>query len=323
MNTPNIALYAGGLLRPQDIMKVMNIRKDGFSSIILNMFHIGNPAVKAGTQLGDIIFNDDDPIVIRDGKYIAAPDWPGHIAELKGPGSKVTQLYACFGGAPPWVRDFETIKKIYNDNNNSFSGTQLEKSCEVFRATFPSIDGIDMDCEETYDLPSFVAFCKMLAGMGFHITFCPYDTGETDFWTTALVQIEKAYPNVVKWWNLQCYDGGQGNNPQDWADAIAKAAPGRQTEGYILAGDWVRFYDPDQASWRGDCPNAMEQLFSGFRKQACVGGGFIWSLDLIVDSQKRAPNQGNGCGGLSPIFATDYLKAIKQGLGLQAAVADH
>jgi hypothetical protein len=84
----------------------------------------------------------------------------------------------------------------------------------------------------------------------------------------------------VKWWNLQCYDGGGGNNPQDWADAIAKDAPSHQTEGYIVAGDWVRFYDPDAGSWAGDCPNAMEQLFSGFRKQACVGGGFLWSLDL-------------------------------------------
>ena len=51
MNTPNIALYAGGRLRPQDIMKEMNfMRADGFSTIILNMFHIGNPAVKPGTN---------------------------------------------------------------------------------------------------------------------------------------------------------------------------------------------------------------------------------------------------------------------------------
>jgi hypothetical protein len=324
MNTPNIALYAGGRLRPQDIMKEMDfMRTDGFSTIILNMFHIGNPAVKAGTQLGDIIFNADDPIVIREGKYIAAPDWPGHIAELKGSGSKVTQLYACFGGAPPWVRDFETIKKIYNDNNNSFSGTQLEKNCEVFRATFPAIDGIDMDCEETYDLPSFVDFSKMLIGMGFHITLCPYK--KMDFWTTALVQIEKAYPHAVKWWNLQCYDGGAENSPQVWANAIAKAAPSYQTEGCIVAGDWVRFYDPDPAwkSWRGDCLKPMEQLFSGFRKQSCVGGGFIWSLDLIRDSENRTPSQGNGCGGNHPIMATDYIKIIKRGLGPQAAVADH
>jgi hypothetical protein len=89
MNTPNIALYAGARLRPQDIMKEMNfMRTDGFSTIILNMFHIGNPAVKAGIQLGDIIFNNYDPIVIRDRKYIAAPDWPGHITELKGSARK-------------------------------------------------------------------------------------------------------------------------------------------------------------------------------------------------------------------------------------------
>ena len=43
-----------------------------------------------------------------------------------------------------------------------------------FAATFPAIDGIDMDCEETYDVPSFAAFCKMLIGIGFGITFCPY-----------------------------------------------------------------------------------------------------------------------------------------------------
>ena len=73
------------------------------------------------------------------------------------------------------MKDFETIKTIYNDNNNSFSGTQLEKNCKVFRATFPAIDGIDMDFKEAYDLPSFVDFCKMLIGMGFDITFCPYE----------------------------------------------------------------------------------------------------------------------------------------------------
>jgi hypothetical protein len=129
----------------------------------------------------------------------------------------------------------------------------------------------------------------------------------------------------VKWWNLQCYDGGAENSPQVWANAIAKAAPSYQTDGCIVAGDWVRFYDPDPAwkSWRGDCLKPMEQLFSGFRKQSCVGGGFIWSLDLIRDSENRTPSQGNGCGGKHPIMATDYIKIIKRGLGLQAAVADH
>jgi hypothetical protein len=98
-------------------MKETNLmRTVGVSAIILSMFHIGNPAVKAGTQLGDVIFNADDPIVIRDGKYIAAPDWPGHIAELKGSGSKVTQLYACFGG------DFSRAFRIGHRSNSTRFG---------------------------------------------------------------------------------------------------------------------------------------------------------------------------------------------------------
>ena len=114
-------------------------------------------------------------------------------------------------------RGFTTSKPSRQSTTTTttpFCGTQLEKNCEVFRATFPAIDGIDMDCEETYDLPSFVAFSKMLAGMGFNLTFCPYDTNQMNFWTTALVQIEQAYPDVVKWWNLQCYDGGEVTIPR-------------------------------------------------------------------------------------------------------------
>ena len=112
------------------------------------------------------------------------------------------------------------------------------------------------------------------------------------FWTTELVQIEQAYPDVVKWWNLQCYDGGGRNSPQDWADAIAKAAPGRQTHGGIAAGTGSDLTILTlMKSWRGDCPNAIEQLFSGFAKQSCVGGGFLWSRDLINDSQSPPERQ--------------------------------
>jgi hypothetical protein len=311
---PNIALYAGAALAPAQIVPELPFMAgDGFTTIILGMFHIGNPVVRAGTHLGDIIFNDNDPIVIRDGKYISSfPEWPGNIAKMKASGAKVTQIYASFGGARPWVKDFETIKQIYDDNNNSFSGTQLEKNLQIFRATFPAIDGIDMDCEETYDVASFVAFCKMLIRIGFHITFCPYEI--QDFWTEALVQIENSYPLAVKWWNLQCYDGGGGNDPQNWAAAIATASPGRQIENYIMAGDWVRFYDDEDSDWSGHCPTEMEQLFSTFSNQSCVGGGFIWSLDLIRDSEKRTPTQGNGCGGSDPIWAKDYIRSIEQGL---------
>ena len=73
------AQYRGIRRRPPtaaSIMKAMNVRNEGFSTIIIDMFHIGNAAIKAGTQLGDIIFNGDDPLVIRDGKYVPLPTGP-------------------------------------------------------------------------------------------------------------------------------------------------------------------------------------------------------------------------------------------------------
>ena len=77
---------------------------------------------------------------------------------------------------------------------------------------------IDMDVENTYDQTSFVAFCQMLAGIRFGITFCPY--GSVSFWVNSLAAFNQSNPGAVKWWNLQCYDGGNLNDPAQWAQAI-------------------------------------------------------------------------------------------------------
>jgi hypothetical protein len=154
------------------------------------------------------------------------------------------------------------------------------------RETFPGISIIDMDCEETYNQESFVAFCQMLGSLGFDITFCPYNT--QGFWINSLQQLNTSNPGLVKWWNLQCYDGGEGNDPAIWASAIQQQIPGFSTDGFILPGDWT-----------DDSPSEVKQLMSTFKNDSSVGGGFIWTLDLIIDSSYSA---------------TDYVKAISTGL---------
>lgn len=319
------------------------VRNAGFTTIVFGMFHIGNEAEKKpGMKEGDIIFNGDEPVVVRDGNsFPLSPDdhhWPGVIGQLKGFGSTVNKIYASFGGAAGAVRDFETIKKIYVDHGNSFDGSPLKANLLRFRDIFPMIDGIDMDCEETYDHASFVAFCKLLRLMNFDITFCPYcdpDQGpkdpkwhELNFWTKALKEIEEGDPDAVKWWNLQCYAGGIGNDPQVWAQAI-KNVTGRSVENYIIPGDWSRFWNPRMnwdpkkrqyiPGWDGHCPAAMTEKFLEFSKQPCVGGGFIWDLDLIAKTQNDTnnPSYGPACPGdpthLDPV---GYLSAMKKGLGL-------
>ena len=68
----------------------------------------------------------------------------------------------------------------------------------------------------------------------------------------------------MKWWNLQCYDGGDTNKPQDWRDAIIKRIPDFNTDRFILASDWSRFKN-NQGKWH-DLAGPLEafQVASGF-----------------------------------------------------------
>jgi hypothetical protein len=300
MSASKIAVYAGDVLGPSNIAKNLNTAKQaGWTTIILGLFHIGYPP---GQDDAEIFFNDSS--IIDGGKYTADPDWPATIAQLKQ-NCPITYIYASIGGGYP-VQDFSTIQTIYEKNNNSFNGTLLERNLQVFRNTFPAIDGIDMDNEDATDRPSFVAFCRMAIEMGFSITFCPYNQPDLGFWIQSLAEIEKSNKGAVKWWNLQCYAGGTGNDPQAWADAIAEAnIPGFSTHGFILAGDWTRFWNQ---GWQGDCPPWVNRLMSQFSKEPCFGGGFLWDMDAIL---KWGPDP-DGCG--SSVGTADYVNAIREAM---------
>jgi hypothetical protein len=310
MNNLNIAVYGQGILYPSSSLSALtpSIQQAGWTSVIFSLFHIGRTS--AGQIEGDIYYNDT--LIISNGAYVGDSGWPAMVNNLKG--GLVTTLLASVGGATPWVEDFQTIQAIYQGNSNSFEGTNLQANFNVLKKLFPAIDAIDMDCEETYDQVSFVAFCEMLIVAGFSITFCPYDSGEYDFWTGSLAELEEKYPGQVVWWNLQCYAGGSGNDPATWAGFITEALPGFNTDGYILASDWSRFWDSNYDMWEGDCPEAVAELLAPFAGDSAVGGAFIWTLDQILEYdqlQKKHPD--SACAG-SGGSMTAYVNAIESSL---------
>lgn len=314
MKTLNVAAYGQHIMYTSLQTYGEAIRTAGWDSIILAMLH-PHPEDDI-THTENIYFGEVK--ILESGKYKGNPAWPGQLHTLlKGTGTTLYHLLAGIGGAG--VGDFANIKAIYQ-KHPTFDGTMLKTNFQVFRDTFPAITIIDMDVEETYDVPSFVAFCRMLIKMGFGITFCPYDFGHIDFWAGSLKQLNQSNPGAVKWWNLQCYDGGQGNDPQDWANAISKAIPGFDTTSFIIPGDWSRnLAKPDQNDrntwyWRGDCPPAVSDLMRNFKNEPAVGGGFIWTIDQILnyaEDQKLKPDP-NPCGNVG---MKDYIKAIVSVLG--------
>jgi hypothetical protein len=86
-----------------------------------------------------------------------------------------------------------------------------------------------------------------------------------------------------------------------------------------LAGDWSRnLAKPDNKDkstwyWRGDCPPAVTSLLKSFEKQPCVGGGFIWTIDDILNyaSNEQQKQDAQPCG---TVDMRSYAKAITSGL---------
>jgi hypothetical protein len=298
-NSLNIAAYGEGILCPPKLASNMSaIQKAGWTSIMVSLFQV--------SPEGDISINGN--VLISNGKYVGDSSWPSQLVQLKSKGT-IKNLLATFGG---WDSAFQNIQNIY-DKNNTFKGTALSRNCKVFRKTFPAFDLIDMDVEYPDGQPknaqaAFIAFCEMWIEVGFNITFCPYE--DTQFWTNSLVAIENKYPGAVKWWNLQCYAGGNGNDPAQWANAIKSVLPKFNTDSYILVSDWTRFWNGQDNAWDGDCPNALKSFLASFTGEVCVGGGFIWTIDQIVDynSDTKIHPDPHNCGNVAMI---DYVNAIK------------
>ncbi len=291
----NVPVYAEGYLYPPTApatqpvaTTIAQLQKSGFTTPILGLFHIGRDYDISPPQImGDLYFNDS--LVISKGEYVGDSSWPDLVNQMVG--GSVVQVCASIGGGTP-VQDFGTIQRIFEQNGNSFAGTNLMASFQALRKTFPGISIIDMDCEDNYDQPSFVAFCQMLIGIGFGITFCPYMNKA--FWTDCLQALNQSNPKAIKWWNLQCYDGGAGNQPSNWAAGISLAIPGFSIQNFIVPGDWTN-----------DLPGSVEKLMAGFSADPSVGGGFIWTLDEIIQKNPQDP--------MAEMAA--YVNAISSGLG--------
>ncbi len=313
---PKTAAYASGIMYPPNLTPALSsiLKKSGIETVILFAFHVNTE--------GDITFNDPPTLIAYDKKtsksaYQGNAQWPAQLQDLIGPGSTITQIEGCIGGYT--TNDFLHIKSIYDSNGKSFANTPLQSNFKLFRSTFPMITLIDMDVEGpddgNYDSASFIAFCQMLIGLGFGITFCPYEN--QDYWTGALSALTKSNPGAVKWWNLQCYAGGAGNDADTWAGYITAALPGFKTNGYILVSDWSRFYNTQDQAWEGDCVPAFELQMKHSKGEKSVGGGFLWNVDQVqgyADAIKIHPDPAE-CSS-SDRSLRDYVSAIESGLGL-------
>jgi len=304
MDVPNIALYAGDPLGPDQINNNLQATKTaGWTTIILAFLHVSDERWKPIPEGGILFFNGKEFINQRQLNK-DFQNWNAALTQLKQ-GTKM-KLYLSVGGGWP-VRDFDTIKRIYQEAGNTFNDTPLLKNLATLRQLFPVIDGIDMDCEDEYDKPSFQAFCRMVHDIGFDITFGPADSNYTDFWIDSLKSLYESWgPQAVKWFNLQCY---ANTYPKDWVPLIKASIPTFDTDNFIVAGDIACYLDPLKG-WYQSCPGVVEDNLKTRKKEGLnsVGGGFIWCMDNILETTKDPA----GCNGVKTM--ENYAKAILEAM---------
>lgn len=224
-----------------------------------------------------------------------------------------------------------------------------------------ALDGVNFDNEDYYSSSLMATFSRMLYTIGYEqVTFCPYNnmsvwiealdyiangnstpikgktptyaSGNTpSSWTTkGLDTYRNGLDGFVTELQLQCYDGGLGNFPKEWIDAIEALnliTPVPVYPGYMVNSQ--QGATPSCNSESIVCPHNFEKAFhylaSGYNSYGVgpngssetptpvsLSGGFVWYYDQVLHCQ-NTPLSSSGCSETPN--AQNYRTALLQGIG--------
>jgi autotransporter-associated beta strand protein len=180
----------------------------------------------------------------------------------------------CIGG---WLdQSFLNIKNLIAANGTG-TNTVLYQNLSALKNAL-SLNAMCYDDEYEYDSSSAVSFGQMCAAVGMKVTLCPYTN--PSYW----LAVKAGLGGTVDYVYLQCYAGGQGNDPATWSNYFTGSVP-------VLPGDW----DADPG---GDI-GFLNLMHTG-AKEGSVGGWF-W------------PNEANGTVSINTL--KHYINLIRAAFG--------
>lgn len=253
-------VYAGGPVYNNNQSSINELKSSQFSNLIVWTIHIA--------ENGDLNYNAEFPLV-SDGKYIGDqkyPDFKKDMANLKSYPSTITRLEIGLSGYGS--KTFDNVKSLINCRAR-FCGTGpdsiLYKNFKALKEAFPTVDALNNDDEDTYDLASSVKFHIMLADLGFKSAIVPYM--KKTFWHELVKQVNSARPKAIDILYLQVYAGGAKNKPCEWDLGLP-----------VHVGLWSKDYQPKplqdkMQTWQSQCPNVVK-------------GGFMWLYDDFDNSPR-------------------------------------
>lgn len=228
---------------------------------------------------GGIVYNDSPYEMFNaQGSYVGDSTWASTLIEFAS-SKNITNIYFSLSNS--------AISALANMTPNG-----LESVMNWLKHN--KISGIDMDCEywgqpgglkPTSPDVETVTLAAIAAGL--KLTAAPYNL--MDEWKQWCQYVSSKSGNV-EWLNLQCYVGGYGNNPVEWAEQFPNIpiVPGIEP---INSSTDTGQYTPQEAltlftNWHHDA----------ISKSLTLGGGFLWDFGFFLS--------------LKNYTITDYTEAI-------------
>lgn len=229
------------------------LKTSGFNTLLI--FRIG---VLAN---GDLVYYSTgsageavDAPVVTGGSYVGGSALADKVKSFKAGQTLIDRVEISL------VSHDATFVNIHNliNANGTGADTPLYTNFDVLRTAW-DLDAFNNDDESVYDVSSTVSFAKLLGDIGYKYSIAPYTS--TSFWTSVTQQL----PGLLDRVYLQVYDGGAGNNPGSWQDALGlKVTP--------LV--WVT---NDAKPSQGNTPEQAQAKFTNWNAQYTVDGGGYWN----------------------------------------------
>src|SRR5579872_836258 len=319
MATPNIGIYCEGTFSqayptPQQIQDQATaeaaLASSGFNNLILAFFHT-HPS-------GNLYYNDT--LVAADGLYTGAlnPGLPALLTSLRSAG--FTRIVGSIG---PFFSDFDQVMPIIV--SNPYWAAKASGLCPNL-STFPpapnptanvvakniaavskflGLDGWEFDMEQEFSMIDLLAWTIMIGSIPSTVTAntklvvsgCPYNNMQG--WANWVAASQNCGFQIDSF-RLQCYDGGCGQQPQQWANALKQACGSSfNGEAFVMPGLGCPTVPCPT------CPSDGQNMFAGWSKQGTTGG-WVWTYELI-----QACVASSKCACSNPaVSLTAYSSAI-------------
>lgn len=288
-----LCIYGAGLFNSgsstQDQHQLQEMQASRFDTVLLWSLHV--------QPNGDFHYNNTPMVVNGAITPQVNPLMPSLIARWKLVNPGKTLLFSIGSGGVP---DFANIMNLLSTP----AGKQiLENNFRALTTWIPELSGFDMDMEEgLYPAVTELTLFLHQRYPGAIITYCPYTDVQAWLGCLADVYSRNNQQQVVRWWNLQCYNNM--NTPSQWIDAIINfSRPTGITrsaaQSYIIPGY------PVYSVNGGSCPNGIRGIFCGLN----VDGGFLWNTGDLFNNENS-----NACGPGVPMTPVAYSQAMYEGL---------